>query len=71
MIKKREGEELQSWLRSSRFYSLDGGWYFTTREGIDFGPFPDRNEARKELENYISSTAAGDNNQGSSNSQNC
>lgn len=52
-MKKREGDNIENWLRSSRFYSLKGGWYFSTREGVDFGPFPSRDAALKEFEDFV------------------
>jgi len=52
-MKKRDGENLQSWLRSSRFYNLKGSWYFSTREGVDFGPFQSQDEATQELKTFI------------------
>jgi hypothetical protein len=31
--------------RSDRFVERDGYWYYTTREGVDIGPFDERNGA--------------------------
>ena len=52
-MKRREGESLEAWLRSSRFYSLKDSWYFSTREGVEFGPFSSQNEATEELKVFI------------------
>lgn len=52
-MKKRNGENLQAWLRCSRFYSLKGNWYFSTREGVEYGPFKTREEAAEELRSFI------------------
>ena len=52
-MQKREGENFQAWLRSSRFYSLKNNWYFSTREGIEHGPFKSRAEATEELHSFI------------------
>lgn len=53
MNNPRNGEEKQAWFRSNRFYKLQDKWYFTTREGIDFGPFLTREEAQQELAGFI------------------
>lgn len=53
-MKAREGESRESWFRCNRFYNLKGKWFFSTREGIDFGPYETQQEARHELENFIS-----------------
>jgi len=39
--------------RSDRFFVVAGGWYFTTREGEEFGPFPSRAEAERRLARYL------------------
>ena len=39
--------------QSERFFSSDGIWYFTTREGIDFGPFTTRSDGEKALFRYL------------------
>jgi hypothetical protein len=31
--------------RNERFIEKDGYWYYTTREGVDIGPFDERNGA--------------------------
>jgi hypothetical protein len=43
----RQGEEQQSWYRSDRFFQVEGVWFFSTREGIDVGPYGYEAEARK------------------------
>lgn len=54
-MKSREGENRDSWFRCNRFYNLKGKWFFSTREGVDFGPFETRAEAEKELQSFIAS----------------
>lgn len=52
-MKQRQGEITNNWLRSNRFYNVKGQWFFSTREGIDFGPFESQIEAAKALQNFI------------------
>lgn len=52
-MKAREGENRESWFRCNRFYNLKGKWYFSTREGVDFGPFESKDEAISELDSFI------------------
>lgn len=52
-MKKRQGENAQAWFRSNRFYNVKGNWYFSTREGVDFGPFDNQQEASDALKHYI------------------
>ena len=46
---KRHGEESHTPFRNQRLYSENGQWYFDTREGKQFGPYKDKNEAGKAL----------------------
>ena len=39
--------------RSDRFFVVSGRYYFTTREGEDFGPFENRDEAASKLSDYL------------------
>jgi hypothetical protein len=43
----------RAWYRSDRFFSINGLWFFTTREKIDMGPFMSRKEAEIELARFI------------------
>jgi hypothetical protein len=43
----RHGEEHRNWYRSDRFFQVEGVWFFSTREGIDVGPYGYEAEARK------------------------
>jgi hypothetical protein len=52
-IKNRTGEGGSTPLRSDRFFSAQGEWYFSTREGAPIGPFEDKYEARKGLNDFI------------------
>lgn len=39
--------------RSERFFAARGSWYFTTREGAPVGPFDDKDEAIKGLDDFV------------------
>ena len=49
----RQGELASSWLRCNRFYQIQDFWYFSTREGVDYGPFDSHDEANNNLQQYI------------------
>ena len=49
----RKGEAQKSWARSHRFYNVDTYTFFTTREGIDHGPFVSLSHAERALERYV------------------
>jgi len=40
-------------VRTDRFFAAQGAWYFSTREGSAIGPFGDKSEARKGLDDFI------------------
>lgn len=40
-------------MRTDRFFSAQGQWFFSTREGAPIGPFGDKDEARKGLDDFI------------------
>lgn len=46
MMTLRQGEQGPTPTRSDRFFQKDDYWYYTTREGVDIGPFDTREEAR-------------------------
>lgn len=56
----RTGEHEKTWFRSDRFFIVDHDYYFTTREHIDVGPFPDRDSAARGLSLYIQVMQQGD-----------
>lgn len=49
----RNGESGPVPLRSDRFFSAQGEWFFATREGAPIGPFEDKEEATKGLGDFI------------------
>lgn len=52
---KRRAEELdnKTYFRTERMILESGQWFFSTREGTIHGPYADRNDAERELEQYI------------------
>ena len=52
-MKCRTGESGRHWYRCERFFSTNEGWYFSTREGENVGPFVTRRAAEKGVELYI------------------
>lgn len=53
MSKNREGEKGQIPERQGRFIEKEGYWYYTTREGVDIGPFDTRSEAEVGVGEFI------------------
>jgi Domain of unknown function (DUF6316) len=39
--------------RSDRFFAARGDWYFTTREGAPVGPYDNKTEAVRGLDDFI------------------
>ena len=52
-VQFREGELEKTWFRSDRFFKVEADYFFSTREGIDVGPFPSRSSAERGLDLYI------------------
>ena len=53
MDKLRRGEAGNVPFRSGRFFSVNGNWYFATREGLNEGPFATRQVAQAALLNFV------------------
>lgn len=51
--RNRHGEQGGIPFRSSRFYSVNGEWFFAIRRGPDRGPFVNKAEAKKALVNFL------------------
>jgi hypothetical protein len=49
----RVGEAGNIPIRTDRFFSARGEWFFATREGAAIGPFDDKEEALKGLDDFI------------------
>ena len=47
MVRKNETEKV--WFRSDRFVQADRRWFYTTREGVQVGPFNSKIEAKDDL----------------------
>lgn len=53
-VTHRVGEEnVPVTFRSNRFFRSGSDWYFSTREGIDHGPFESRITAHEAIQQYI------------------
>ena len=52
-IISRNGEEKSVPLRSDRFFAVNHDWFFTTREGVDIGPFATKQDAYNGLIDFI------------------
>jgi Domain of unknown function (DUF6316) len=48
----RTGELGKIPIRSDRYFSAQGEWFFATREGTPIGPFENKGEALKGLEDF-------------------
>ena len=53
MESNRQGEAGSAPFRTGRFFSVNGNWYFSTREGTDCGPYRNRSEAEAALSNLV------------------
>lgn len=49
----RKGESERNWFRSDRFTTINGNYFFETREGTFEGPFQSIREAEMELMLYL------------------
>lgn len=49
----RRGESGVIPFRSGRFFNVETKWYFTSREGIDHGPFDSKYDAEVSLNVFI------------------
>ncbi len=53
MKANRHGETDNLHFRSGRLFCVDNDWYYSTREGIDVGPFPTKAEAEVALDSFL------------------
>jgi hypothetical protein len=60
MRDNRKGEQGSFPFRSGRFFSVEGRWFFTTREGVDHGPYASKEEAEAELTLFLRGIAIAD-----------
>ena len=45
--------DVKNFFKSDRTFSVNGEWYFSTREGGDEGPFVSKQDAENEIAVYI------------------
>lgn len=51
----RKGEQdIPITFRTNRFFTIGNNWYFSTREGIERGPFNTKEFAQQAINTYIS-----------------
>ena len=53
MRSNRFGEHGMIPTRNDRFFKLNDYWYYTTREGVDIGPFDNKEEASVGASEFI------------------
>lgn len=53
MSLNREGELGTIPMRTDRFFSADSEWYFSTREGTAIGPYNNKTQAGKGLQDFL------------------
>ncbi len=51
----RKGESGVIPFRTGRFFNVETKWYFSSREGIDYGPFDSKQQAEVSLDVFIQS----------------
>jgi len=51
-MRRREDNEDKTYFRSDRLFSMNGQWYFSSREG-DCGPFASREVAHAALARFV------------------
>ncbi len=49
----RKGESGGIPFRTGRFFTVDSKWFFTAREGINYGPYNSKYDAEVNLEFFI------------------
>ncbi len=51
---RKEDKLEKKFARSNRLYQKSAGWFFTVRQGAEFGPYDSQCNAEKSLRNFIS-----------------
>jgi len=49
----RKGESGVIPFRTGRFFNVETKWYFSSREGIDYGPFDSKQQAEVSLDVFM------------------
>ncbi len=52
---ERSGDS-KNFFKTDRTFLINGQWYYSTREGIDQGPFESKQDAENEIALYIRRT---------------
>ena len=52
-MRVRSGDDNKFYFRSERFYQINNGWWVSTRENSELGPFNSEEDASIELCMYI------------------
>jgi hypothetical protein len=52
-VMNRTGEKSEVPVRQKRFFEKSGYWYYSTREGVDIGPFDSLLEAQRGVSDFI------------------
>ena len=60
MSKHRKGEQGSVPFRSGRYFNIDAQWYFTCRDGIDYGPFNSKDHAETALRQHLGHNPSSD-----------
>jgi len=58
MTENRLGEEGETPSRTQRYYQQDNYWYYTTREGVNIGPFDSLADAESGVRDFIDYVAS-------------
>ncbi len=54
----RKGESGVIPFRTGRFFNVETKWYFSSREGTDYGPFDSKQQAEVSLDVFIQSVVS-------------
>ena len=49
----RKGEKTRTWYRNPRVFSTSQGWFISTREGVDVGPYNCQFDAEVDAETMV------------------
>ena len=53
MMSNRNGEDGLHPIRNQRFFQMEHYWYYTTREGVNIGPFDSCAQAQQGVAEFI------------------
>lgn len=52
-IPRKDEQDIPTTFRTSRYFSIGTDWYFSTREGIDQGPYQSKKLAQEAVVTFI------------------